>query len=102
MSDPSYKYGYTVGPFYRKFLVGDVGVEVNGDGNGGLNLHTWKCPSEPPWNPTSLMNIRFDSEDQFMEFCTKLLGVDKMSPHPHRGSDREACRGRGNDPEGNT
>jgi hypothetical protein len=54
-------------------MVGDIGVEVNGDGNGGLNLHMWKCPSEPPWNPTSPVNIHFDSEDMFMEFCIKLL-----------------------------
>ena len=79
MSDSDYRYGYARGPFYRKFMVGDIGVEVNRDGNGGLNLHMWKCPSEPPWNPTSPVNIHFDSEDMFMEFCTKLLGVDHNS-----------------------
>jgi len=73
MNDSDYRYGYAQGPFYRKFMVGDIGVEVNRDGNGGLNLHMWKCPSEPPWNPTSPVNIHFGSEDMFMEFCTKLL-----------------------------
>ena len=78
MSD-SYKYSNPSGPFYRKFLVGDIGVEVNRDGKGGLNLHMWKCPSEPPWTPTTQTNIHFSSEDLFMEFCTKLLGVDHDS-----------------------
>lgn len=70
------KYGYTQGPFYRKFLVGNVGVEVNGDEREGLNLHLWNCtPDGIPGDSV----FHFDSEDQFMEFCTKLLGVDHNS-----------------------
>jgi hypothetical protein len=74
MSD-SYKYGYPSGPFYRKFMVGDIGVEVNRDGNGGLYLHMWHCtPDQDGMRRNG--TFHFDSEDQFMEFCTKLLGVD--------------------------
>ena len=71
------KYGYSSGPFYRKFLVGNVGVEVNEDGKGGLNLHLWNCTSDGIPSPQPVFH--FDSEDQFMEFCTKLLGVDHNS-----------------------
>ena len=74
MSD-SYKYGYPSGPFYRKFMVGDVWVEVNRTEDGeGLWLHlgnSFEGHPAPESKP-----IHFSSEDQFMEFCTKLLGVD--------------------------
>jgi hypothetical protein len=73
MSD-SYKYGYPSGPFYRKFMVGDVWCEVNRDGDGGLWLHLGNSFEGHP-SPES-KPIHFSSEEQFMEFCTKLLGVD--------------------------
>ena len=74
MSD-SYKYGYQSGPFYRKFLAGDVWVEVNRAEDGeGLWLHLGNSFEGHP-SPES-KPIHFSSEDQFMEFCTKLLGVD--------------------------
>ena len=74
MSD-SYKYSNPSGPFYRKFLVGDVWVEVNRTEDGeGLWLHLGNSFEGHP-SPES-KPIHFDSEDQFMEFCTKLLGVD--------------------------
>ena len=39
MSDSEYRYGYKVGPFYRKFLAGDnVWCEVNRDGESGIEL----------------------------------------------------------------
>jgi len=73
MSD-SYKYSNPSGPFYRKFLVGDVWVEVNKGEDGGLWLHLGNSFEGHP-SPES-KPIHFGSEDQFMEFCTKLLGVD--------------------------
>jgi len=75
MSDSEYRYGYKVGPFYRKFLVGDVWVEVNRTEDGeGLWLHLGNSFEGHP-SPES-KPIHFSSEDHFMEFCTKLLGVD--------------------------
>ena len=38
MNDSDYRYGYAQGPYYRKFMVGDIGVEVNRDGNGEVPL----------------------------------------------------------------
>ena len=73
MNDSDYRYGYAQGPFYRKFMVGDIGVEVNRDGNGGLNLNMWNCTPDGVVGGNG--TFHFDSEDQFMEFCTKLLGV---------------------------
>lgn len=74
-SDIEYKHGYSSGPFYRKFLAGDnVWVEVNKDGIGGLYLHlgnSFEGHPSPPSKP-----IHFSSEEQFMEFCTKLIGID--------------------------
>ena len=75
MSDSEYRYGYKVGPFYRKFLAGDnVWCEVNRDGDGGLWLHLGNSFEGHP-SPES-KPIHFSSEDHFMEFSTKLLGVD--------------------------
>ena len=75
MSDSGYRYGYKVGPFYRKFMAGDnVWCEVNKDEDGGLWLHlgnSFEGHPAPESKP-----IHFQSEDHFMEFCTKLLGVD--------------------------
>ena len=71
----NFKHSLPKGPFYRKFLVGNIGVEVNGDGKGGLWLHLWNCTTDgriPAPHPV----FHFDSEDQFMELCTKLIGVD--------------------------
>lgn len=76
MSDSEYRYGYKVGPFYRKFLAGDVSVEVNQDGNGGLHLHLWKCTSDGVAEGSA--TFHFDSEDHFMEFCTKLMGFEAL------------------------
>ena len=75
MSDIDYKYAYPVGPFYRKFLAGDnVWVEINKDGEGGLWFHSGNSISGQP-TPES-KPIYFSSEEQFMEFCTKLIGID--------------------------
>jgi|LauGreDrversion4_2_1035121.scaffolds.fasta_scaffold1831295_2 hypothetical protein len=76
MSD-SYKYGYQSGPFYRKFQVGNMGIEVNEDGKGGLWFHMWNCSPDggiPAPHPV----FHFDSEDHFMEFCTKLMGFEAL------------------------
>ena len=78
MNDTDYKYSYAAGPFYRKFLAGDnVWCEVNRDGQGGLFFHIGNSFEGHP-SPES-KPIHFGSEDQFMEFCTKLLGVDHNS-----------------------
>ena len=77
MNDTDYKYSYSAGPFYRKFLAGDVWCEVNRDGQGGLFFHIGNSFEGHP-SPES-KPIHFSSEDQFMEFCTKLLGVDHNS-----------------------
>lgn len=75
MSDSGYKYSYSSGPFYRKFMAGDnVWCEVNRDGNGGLWLHLGNSHEGHPSPPSA--PIHFSSEEQFMEFCTKLIGVD--------------------------
>lgn len=76
MSDSSYKHGYSSGPFYRKFATGDnVWCEVNVDGRGGLWLHLGNS-KEGPAPPSA--PIHFDSEEQFMEFCTRLIGLDDL------------------------
>lgn len=75
MSDSDYKYSYSSVPFYRKFLAGDnVWVEINKDGEGGLWFHSGNSISGQP-TPES-KPIYFSSEEQFMEFCTKLIGID--------------------------
>jgi hypothetical protein len=77
MSDSEYRYGYKVGPFYRKFMAGDnVWVEVNRDGQGGLFFHLGNSFEGHP-SPES-KPIHFDSEDHFMEFCTKLMGFEAL------------------------
>ena len=75
------KHGHTSGPFYRKFLVGNVGVEINGDGAGGLWLHTWNTSSGPPWTPPSQGTVHFDSEVRLREFCSKILETN-VSENP--------------------
>jgi len=80
MSDKSDKYGNKVGPFYRKFLAGDnVWCEVNRDGEGGLWLHlgnSFEGHPAPESKP-----IHFSSEEQFMEFCTKLMGLEALEDY---------------------
>jgi hypothetical protein len=79
MNDTDYKYSYSAGPFYRKFLAGDnVWCEVNRTEDGeGLFFHIGNSFEGHPG--TESKPIHFGSEDQFMEFCTKLLGVDHNS-----------------------
>lgn len=75
MSDSDYKYSYSSGPFYRKFMAGDnVWCEVNRDGDDGLWLHLGNSHEGFPSPPSK--PIHFGSEEQFMEFCTKLIGID--------------------------
>lgn len=76
MSDTDYKYGYPVGPYYRKFMVGDIWCEVNCDHESGLWLHSGNSFEGHPG--TESKPIYFSSEEQFMEFCTKLIGIDRQ------------------------
>ena len=75
MSKIDYKYdGNPVDSFYRKFTAGDIWCEVEHDGEGGLWFHSGNSISGQP-TPES-KPIYFSSEEQFMEFCTKLIGID--------------------------
>jgi len=77
MSEENYKYGYKVGPFYRKFVSGDsVWCEVNRDGKGGLWLHMGN--SNEGTSGSSPPPIHFTSEEHFTDFCTKLLGYEAL------------------------
>jgi hypothetical protein len=68
------------GPFYRNFLAGDnVWCEVNRDGQGGLWFHignSFEGHPAPESKP-----IHFSSEAHFMEFCTKLMGLDSLEDY---------------------
>ena len=67
-----YKFRNVAGPYYRKFLVGDLGVEINEDGKGGLWFHLWNCTLGPLGQRSG--TFHFDSEEQLREFCNKILG----------------------------
>ena len=76
----SYKFGHVAGPFYRKFLAGNnVWVEVNCDGQGGLwmNLgNSDETGTQSIESKSQSGRIHFSSEEHFVEFCTKLIGID--------------------------
>ena len=67
------KYRNEAGPFYRKFMVGDLAVEINEDGKGGLWLHLWNLT--PDGIPAPHPVFHLDSEEQFLGLCTRLLGL---------------------------
>jgi len=81
MSNTDYKYDenpVTISEFfYRKFTVNDIWCEVEHDGEGGLWFHSGNSIAGQP-TPES-KPIYFSSEAQFMEFCTKLTGIDRRA-----------------------
>lgn len=74
MPDFNCKCADTGDSFYRKFMVGDIWCEVNCDHESGLWFHSGNSIAGQP-TPES-KPIYFSSEEQFMEFCTKLIGID--------------------------
>ena len=62
------------GPHYRKFLVGNIGVEINESDTGGLWFHMWNCAIDRDQNSNDA-KFHFDSEEQLQEFSTKIIGL---------------------------
>lgn len=73
-----YRFQNEIGPFYRKGMAGDnVWFEINKDGQGGLWLHIGNShegilpeKSPPP--------VHFHSEEQFIQFCVRIMGYDAL------------------------
>jgi hypothetical protein len=65
------------GPYYRKFLVGNIGVEINESDMGGLWFHMWNCTIDLNQNSNNV-RFHFDSEEQLQEFSTKIAGLKNV------------------------